>query len=145
MNSKGYKVLNDCVRVIQGDGVDVDSIGVILQRIQQAGFSTENVAFGMGGGLLQKVNRDTLRFAMKASAMQINGAWRDVYKQPITDSGKNSKRGRLAVIRDAGVIKTIREDALSWESNLLRPVFRNGELLVDDSFETVRARSNGQL
>ena len=142
VNSKGYKVLSDCVRVIQGDGVDVDSIGVILQRIQQAGFSTENVAFGMGGGLLQKVNRDTLRFAMKASAMQINGAWRDVYKQPVTDSGKHSKRGRLAVIRDAGVIKTIREDALSWESNLLRPVFRNGELLMDDSFDTIRARSN---
>jgi len=143
VNSKGYKVLSDCVRVIQGDGVDVDSIGVILQRIQQAGFSTENVAFGMGGGLLQKVNRDTLSFAMKASAIQINGAWRDVYKQPITDSGKNSKRGRLAVIKDAGGIKTIREDALSWESNCLRPVFRNGELLVDDSFETVCARSNG--
>lgn len=130
------------MRVIQGDGVDVDSIGVILQRIQQAGFSTENVAFGMGGGLLQKVNRDTLRFAMKASAMQINGEWRDVYKQPITDSGKHSKRGRLAVIRDAGTIKTIREDVLSWESNLLRPVFRNGELLVDDSFDAIRARSN---
>ncbi|HRJ51930.1 MAG TPA: nicotinate phosphoribosyltransferase [Candidatus Thiothrix moscowensis] len=142
VNSKGYKVLSDCVRVIQGDGVDVDSIGVILQRIQQAGFSTENVAFGMGGGLLQKVNRDTLRFAMKASAMQINGAWRDVYKQPITDSGKNSKRGRLAVIKDAGVIKTVREDALSWESNCLRPVFRNGELLVDDDFDVIRTRSN---
>ena len=142
VNSKGYKVLSDCVRVIQGDGVDVDSIGVILQRIQQAGFSTENVAFGMGGGLLQKVNRDTLRFAMKASAMQINGAWRDVYKQPITDSGKNSKRGRLAVIRDAGAIKTVREDALSWESNLLCPVFRNGELLVDDGFDVIRTRSN---
>lgn len=142
VNSKGYKVLSDCVRVIQGDGVDVDSIGVILQRIQQAGFSTENVAFGMGGGLLQKVNRDTLRFAMKASAMQITGVWRNVYKQPVTDSGKHSKRGRLAVIRDAGVIKTIREDALSWESNLLRPVFRNGELLVDDSFDVIRARSN---
>ena len=142
VNSKGYKVLSDCVRVIQGDGVDVDSIGVILQRIQQTGFSTENVAFGMGGGLLQKVNRDTLRFAMKASAMQINGAWRDVYKQPVTDSGKHSKRGRLAVIRDAGVLKTIREDALSWESNLLRPVFRNGELLVDDGFDVIRTRSN---
>ena len=143
VNAKGYKVLNDCVRVIQGDGVDVDSIKVIVQRIQQAGFSTENVAFGMGGGLLQKVNRDTLSFAMKASAIRINGDWRDVYKQPVTDSGKNSKRGRLAVIRDAGAIKTIREDALSWESNLLRPVFRHGELLVDDGFDTVRARSNG--
>ena len=143
VNAKGYKVLNDCVRVIQGDGVDVDSIKVIVQRIQQAGFSTENVAFGMGGGLLQKVNRDTLSFAMKASAIRIHGDWHDVYKQPVTDSGKNSKRGRLAVIRDAGAIKTIREDALSWESNLLRPVFRHGELLVDDGFDTVRARSNG--
>jgi nicotinamide phosphoribosyltransferase len=142
VNSKGYRVLNDCVRVIQGDGVDVDSIGVILQRIQAAGFSTENVAFGMGGGLLQKVNRDTLSFAMKASAIQNNGVWRDVYKQPITDAGKNSKRGRLAVIKDAGGIKTMHEDALSWESNLLRPVFRNGELLVDDHFDVIRTRSN---
>ncbi len=55
VNSKSYKVLSDCVRVIQGDGVDVNSIGVILQRIQQAGFSTENVAFGMGGGFCRRL------------------------------------------------------------------------------------------
>lgn len=142
VNRKGYIVLNDCVRVIQGDGVDVDSIGVILQRIQQAGFSTENVAFGMGGGLLQKVNRDTLSFAMKASAMQINGQWRDVYKQPVTDVGKHSKRGRLAVVQGANGWQTIRADALHEQTDLLRPVFRNGELLIDDSFDTVRERSN---
>lgn len=142
VNGKGYRVLADCVRVIQGDGVDVDSIGVILQRIQAAGFSTENVAFGMGGGLLQKVNRDTMSFAMKASAIEINGAWRDVYKQPVTDQGKHSKRGRLAVVRNATGIQTLRHEALAGQANLLRPVFRNGALLVDDTFEEVRRRSN---
>ena len=142
INGKGYIVLNDCVRVIQGDGVDVDSIGVILQRIQQTGFSTENVAFGMGGGLLQKVNRDTLSFAMKASAIQIDGQWRDVYKQPVTDSGKHSKRGRLAVIQGANGVQTIRADALNDQTDLLRPVFRNGELLIDDTFDAIRERSN---
>ena len=142
INGKGYIVLNDCVRVIQGDGVDVDSIGVILQRIQQTGFSTENVAFGMGGGLLQKVNRDTLSFAMKASAIQIDGQWRDVYKQPVTDSGKHSKRGRLAVIQGANGVQTIRADALNDQTDLLRPVFRNGKLLIDDTFDAVRKRSN---
>ncbi len=142
VNSKGYKVLHDSVRVIQGDGVDVDTIPLILTHIQQAGFSTENVAFGMGGGLLQKVNRDTLSFAMKASAIRVNGHWRDVYKQPITDAGKNSKRGRLAVVRGADGIKTIREDSLTWETNLLRPVYSDGKLLLEDNFATIRQRAN---
>ncbi|MEN9432681.1 MAG: hypothetical protein RLZZ422_270 [Pseudomonadota bacterium] len=142
INSKGFKVLNPAVRVIQGDGVDINSITGILDNIKATGFSTENVAFGMGAGLLQKVNRDTLSFAMKASAIKINGEWHDVYKQPITDPSKNSKRGRLAVIRDnTGAIKTIREDELDGQTNLLRPVFNKGELLIDDQFDEVRKRS----
>lgn len=141
VNAKGYRVLSDCVRVIQGDGVDVTTIPVILESVKQAGFSTENVAFGMGAGLLQKVDRDTLSFAMKASAIRVHGQWRDVYKQPVTDPGKSSKRGRLAVVRTDSGIETIREDALAGRENLLRPVYRNGELLVDDDFDIVRQRS----
>lgn len=141
INDKGYRVLNDCIRVIQGDGVDINSIRVILESIKQAGFSAENVAFGMGGGLLQKVDRDTLSFAMKASAVRVNGEWRDVYKQPVTDMGKASKRGRLAVVRTDTGIETVRADALAGRENLLRPVFRNGEILVDDNFELIRQRS----
>lgn len=141
INDKGYRVLSDCIRVIQGDGVDIHSIGVILESIKQAGFSSENVAFGMGGGLLQKVDRDTLSFAMKASAVRVNGEWRDVYKQPVTDMGKASKRGRLAVVRTDAGIETVRADKLAGRENLLRPVFRNGEILVDDDFELIRQRS----
>lgn len=93
MNSKGYLVLNPCVRVIQGDGIDTDDILSILQRTEETGFSTENIGFGMGGGLLQKVNRDSLKFAQKTCAAEIDGKWVDVYKEPTGDKSKKSKRG----------------------------------------------------
>ncbi|TXH62657.1 MAG: nicotinate phosphoribosyltransferase, partial [Thiothrix sp.] len=141
INQKGYRVLNNCVRVIQGDGVNLDSLAVILAAVKADGFSTENLAFGMGAGLLQKVNRDTLSFAMKTSAIRIAGEWRDVYKQPITDLGKTSKRGRLAVIKNENGWQTIREDQLGSQQNQLQPIFRQGRLLQEVSFEQVRKRA----
>lgn len=141
VNGKGYKVLPDCVRVIQGDGISLGSIEAILAEMKRRGLSADNVAFGMGGELLQKVNRDTQKFAMKASSACVNGEWRDVFKDPATDPGKRSKRGRLAVVRNAaGGLETVREDELGGRENLLRVVFRNGDLVVDDNFAAIRAR-----
>ena len=145
-NSKGYRVLPDCVRLIQGDGVCAQSIEAILQEMKARGLSADNVAFGMGGELLQKLNRDTQKFAMKASAICINGEWRDVYKDPITDPGKRSKRGRLALVRRNESVQTVRADALNGdgvgsEENQLIKVFRNGETLIDWDFETIRQRA----
>lgn len=93
VNSKGYKVLTNCVRVIQGDGITIDSIPEILQAVVDAGFSTENIVMGMGGGLLQQHNRDTFRFAQKCSAIRIDGLWTTVQKIPATDMTKASKAG----------------------------------------------------
>ncbi|MCY0964061.1 nicotinate phosphoribosyltransferase [Parathalassolituus penaei] len=143
-NSKGYRVLPDCIRLIQGDGVSLRSIEAILAALEARGISADNLAFGMGGELLQKVNRDTQKFAMKASAICVQGEWRDISKDPITDPGKRSKRGRLALIRSNGQYQTIREDQLGLQPNLLVPVFRNGELLVQYSFDEIRARAGRQ-
>ncbi|MEO0574415.1 MAG: nicotinate phosphoribosyltransferase [Pseudomonadota bacterium] len=140
-NAKGFRVLPDYIRVIQGDGVSPRMIRQILAVMKIKRLSAENVAFGMGAELLQKVNRDTMAFAMKASAIKINGEWHDVYKDPATDSAKRSKRGRLALIDDAGDIKSIRLEALGSRENLLRPVYRDGELLIDEAFDTIRARN----
>lgn len=140
-NSKGYRVLPACVRLIQGDGICVRSIDAILAAMKARGLSADNVAFGMGGELLQKINRDTQKFAMKASAICINGGWRDVYKDPITDPGKRSKRGRLALINDEQGYRTVREDALGDQRNALVKVFRNGDMLVDWTFDEVRERA----
>lgn len=142
VNGKGYKVLPGCVRVIQGDGISLDSIEAILAEMKKRGLSAENIAFGMGGELLQKVNRDTQRFAMKASAACVNGVWREVWKDPVTDSGKRSKRGRLALVRSTGGdYETVREDALAGRCNLLRTVYRNGELRAEDSLAVIRQRA----
>lgn len=142
LNAKGYKLLPPCVRVIQGDGVTITSIGEILRTLKEAGYSADNLAFGMGAGLLQKLDRDTLKFAMKASAVQVNGQWQDVYKDPITDHGKQSKRGRLALIRNgAGRLETIAIGDIGTHANLLRPVFHNGKLLVDDTLTQIRERA----
>ncbi len=138
-NSKGYRVLPDCVRVIQGDGVSLDSIEDILKAMDAKKLSAENVAFGMGAELLQKINRDTLKFAMKASAVKINDQWHDVFKDPITDTSKRSKKGRLAVIKNQqGVLETIREDQLNDQNSLLKTVYKNGELLINSTFDEVR-------
>ena len=93
-NTKGYKVLNPAVRIIQGDGVNYNAIREILLGAREKGWSADNLAFGMGGALLQQCNRDTYKYAMKASAIKIGGTWYDVYKDPVTDPGKVSKRGR---------------------------------------------------
>jgi len=65
-NTRGYRVL-DNVRVIQGDGVDLDMIHEIMDKLKNEGYSASNISFGMGGYLLQKLNRDTQKFAMKCS------------------------------------------------------------------------------
>jgi nicotinamide phosphoribosyltransferase len=137
-NSKDYKILNH-VRVIQGDGINEDSIKKICDTFIKNGWSASNVAFGMGGALLQQVNRDTQKFAYKCSWAEVAGKGVDVYKEPITDPGKNSKAGRLDLVNTGGKRETCRMTH-PWQS-LMRPVFENGEILVEEDLDTIRARA----
>lgn len=153
-NSKGYRILNH-VRIIQGDGIDHSSIHSILFCMELAGFSADNVSFGQGGGLLQHVNRDTLKFAMKCSAIGIReyysgehpvldelyGApsrveWRDVFKDPITDSGKTSKKGRVTLYKDTS--GKYYSDIEGKGESALTEVFRDGRLMKEYTFDDVR-------
>jgi nicotinamide phosphoribosyltransferase len=136
-NSKGYKVLNG-VRVIQGDGIVEDSIRRILDLAERYEYSATNIAFGMGGALLQQVNRDTQKFAMKCSEVVVDGAARPVSKDPVTDPGKKSKTGRLELYRTSNRFVTSAE-RLDGES-ILRTVYDNGKLLIDDSLASIRTR-----
>jgi nicotinamide phosphoribosyltransferase len=150
INRLGYKVLPSYFRVIQGDGINVESIRTILQTMKAAGLSASNIAFGQGGGLLQQVNRDTQKFAMKCSAIEVNGVWRDVWKDPISDSGKQSKRGRLALIESTGigggVWRTILETEVSSHiPTTLRTVFDTGIISNITSFESVRALASKEF
>jgi nicotinamide phosphoribosyltransferase len=144
-NSKGYRVLPPCVRVIQGDGVNMFTIQNILYQLSKfQGWSADNIAFGMGGALLQQLNRDTQKFAFKSSAAQINGEWRPVYKDPVTDPGKNSKHGRLALVEpEPGKFHTMENvrDAELDNEDRLNIVFENGNVLVTHELDSIRERA----
>ena len=141
-NGRGFRVLDPHVRVIQGDGMTLATIARLIDRLIDAGFAIDNIAFGMGGGLLQQVNRDTLRFAMKANAMRDDhGVWHDVAKAPATDPAKASKAGRQAVIRRDGRLIAVRREDAAPGADLLVPVWRDGTLLVRHDFDAVRQRA----
>ncbi len=137
-------VLPDCIRVIQGDGINYESIKEILDVCMKAGFSADNIAFGMGGGLLQQVNRDTQKFAMKASAVCINGEWIDVFKDPITDKGKISKKGRLMLYgtKEKGFFTGQFNDPSIQEPEALETVYLNGQITKQITFEEVRKNAD---
>lgn len=139
VNSKGFKVLNN-VRMIQGDGVNELSIRSILGALMAAGWSADNIAFGMGGALLQQIDRDTQKFAMKCSSARINGEWVPVQKDPVTDSGKKSKAGRVTLYKNKqGEYFSGVED---WPPSVLQTVFIDGAAYSRLTFDQVRANSN---
>ena len=147
LNTKGFKVLNN-VRVIQGDGVDRNIIETILTLMEKSGFSASNVAFGMGGALLQKVNRDTQKFALKCSSVLKDDTWFDVYKDPITDPGKTSKKGRLDLVRENGIYKTINiGQQLSAKNSILESVYDCGKVFYsdNDNYASIKNRVNAWL
>jgi nicotinamide phosphoribosyltransferase len=147
VNSKGYKVLNH-VRLIQGDGVNYQSISDILDAITDLGYSADNIAFGMGGALLQQMDRDTQKFAMKCSSVKINGVWADVMKDPVTDPGKKSKAGRVSLYKNGGDYRSDVTLPTGWTdsgtgswTDVLEEVYRDGKLVSEINFEQVRANS----
>jgi len=115
VNDKGYRILDPHLGVIYGDGINEDSIDLILSEVVKAGFSPANVIFGMGGGLLQAHNRDTNRFAIKCSAIETNGTWANVKKDT---PGKESKSGRFDLL----------------------PVYANGMILREETLVDMRKR-----
>lgn len=146
INSKGFKVLNH-VRVLQGDGIDEHSLGKIIDVMLENGYSITNIAFGCGAGMIMKLDRDTCRFADKMSSATINGVECDVFKDPATDHGKASMAGRLDLIQlgvqddFAYVTVKIEDGKVAWNNSVMRTVYENGKLLVDDTLETIRKRA----
>lgn len=152
VNEKGFKVIDPHVRVIQGDGVNYESIREILDMMVEERFSVENIAFGMGGALLQKVDRDTQKFAFKCSSITINGENVDIRKNPIeinergerVTSFKKSKGGELKLTYENGEWITKEESHDEIGDNLVE-VFKNGSIMKEYTFEEIRERAQLEL
>lgn len=145
VNEQGYKVLDPHIGSIYGDSITYERAAEIFARLEAKGFASTNVVMGIGSYSYQYVTRDTFSSAIKATWVQINGEGRDIFKNPVTDSGmKKSAKGRLAVIRneETGELELfdskIGADIEASGDSLLKPVWEDGQPLVHQSFEQVR-------
>jgi len=141
-NAAGYKVLPNYIRLIQGDGISYETLGQILEATAAKKWAAENLVFGSGGALLQKLHRDTQKCAFKCSEItKSDGTSTLVYKDPITDKGKQSKKGKLTLENVGGKLTTITEGKGDPEKDIMIEVFRNGLMPLEQKFEDIRKRA----
>lgn len=136
---EGYKLVDANVGLLWGDGLNYHKIRDILFGMKTNGWAAENIIFGMGGGLHTSTTRDTQRNAFKCSAQYRNGKWFDIFKKPL-DSSKKSKKGRFKLVKNGNTFNTIPITADGQDE--LTTVFKNGKLLVDQDFKTIKERTN---
>lgn len=146
VNKKGYMVTDPHVRVIYGDAIDRQRNVAIPQGLYELGYSVENIVFGIGSMSYQWVTRDNRGYALKVTDCVINGVEMPLFKAPKTDDGtKVSQKGCFAVHYDEDGKITYTdgltfEAAVSFPGNLLREVFRDGEMKNMEDFAVIRKR-----
>jgi len=140
INEKGYKVF-DKYAFIWGDGVTPEVIDEVYTYIEDRGYSADIMSFGSGGDLAQNINRDTLGMAIKCSAVITDGKMVEVYKDPITDPGKKSKKGILELYKIDGNFITSQRGDYDSKFEVMKDIFINGEVLIDEDFKTIKERS----
>lgn len=157
--------------ILWGDGITPFDIDIILTTIKGLGYAAENFVFGSGGDLMQNLTRNTCKFAIKCSSIGVDEGsaidtgllryfdgesveetvWEpfiidiDVYKDPITDPGKTSKKGRVTTyynpVRKEYFTDKIGRSFDGPTIEALKPVYLNGELLIDDTLDVIRGRN----
>jgi nicotinamide phosphoribosyltransferase len=148
VTEQGYKVLDGHIGAIYGDSITIERAEAILKGLEDKGFASTNVVFGIGSFTYQYNTRDTFGFAMKATYAIVNGEERFLFKDPKTDDGtKKSLRGRVVVSDDCGHMPIVAQDGLTLEGeaevssavgNMLETVFENGELKRDQTLAEIR-------
>lgn len=148
-NSKGYKIWNK-YKMILGDGVTMTIMNDILTILRLRGYDASNMSFGSGGWLAQSMTRDSLGFAIKCSNITLeDGTEVEVYKDPITDAGKKSKKGKVTTVKNLKgeyTVMTLEELELNKDCiNVLETVVENGVLVKEVTLTEIRTRVDKQL
>jgi nicotinamide phosphoribosyltransferase len=147
INSKTLKVFYK-YRILWGDGITPDVIMEILKMVIDMGYSPENFLFGSGGDLMQKIDRDTCGIAYKCSNIYYRDEnsqvhQREVFKDPVTDKRKRSKKGELELVERNGKLITVkRKEVKSNDKLLLKTVYRNGKITREYDWNTVKSNIN---
>ncbi|ENX07178.1 nicotinate phosphoribosyltransferase [Acinetobacter courvalinii] len=140
--AQGYKVLNERVGLIYGDSITLERAQNILKGLQAKGFASNNLVFGIGSYTYNYLTRDSFGFAVKATWGQVNGVGRELFKDPVTDSGvKKSAKGLLRVEQTENGFELFDQQNFEQENmGALQTVFENGQLLRECSLDQIRER-----
>lgn len=140
--STGYKLLDSHIGLIYGDSITTQRCEEILLRLEEKGFASGNVVFGIGSYTYQCNTRDTFGFAVKATYSEVNGVPVNIFKDPKTDSKKKSAKGLLCVERDEdGEFKLYDEVSKTAElEGYLYTIFKDGKWVNRTNLEEIRSR-----
>jgi len=143
----GYKMLDSHIGIIYGDSITLERAQAILNRLEQKGFASGNVVFGIGSFTYQHATRDNFGFAMKATSGVVGGERRDIFKDPKTDEGtKKSAKGLLRVERENNFLVLYDRQSEEQESQgLLEIVFLDGKLVKEQTLSEIRKRIENAL
>jgi nicotinamide phosphoribosyltransferase len=139
LNKKGYKVLNPKVGLIYGDGMYLERYKRTLERLKEMGYAASNLVIGVGG-ILRNHSRDTLGFAIKATRVVVNGEIRNIEKDPVTDHGKKSHKGLIALLKNSqGEYFTFDNcEAYQMDDSVLEKVYENGKVVKKFTFAQIK-------
>lgn len=148
INEQGYKVLDEHIGMIYGDGITPQRQEEILSRLERKGFASSNIVFGVGSYTLNTVSRDFLGMAIKATnaKVEIDGeiVSLPLVKDPKTDRSKKSAKGLIYVYEEDGVIKF--KDDVSEElegGGLLTTAFKDGVIYKSPTVFDIRTKMYG--
>lgn len=155
VNSKGYKVLDSHVKAIYGDSITVQRCEQIYRILMENGFACSNAALGVGSfsfqcieenGILKPFTRDTFSSCIKATYCEIDGEPYPIFKDPKDGGFKKSQKGCCVVFEKNGELQY--RDGLNWKEavkgeNLLQTVFKDGELVREQSLREIRNNLHG--
>jgi nicotinamide phosphoribosyltransferase len=146
INDKGYKTLDSHIGLIYGDSITIERAYNILEGLKGKGFASDNIVFGIGSYTYQYITRDTFGCAVKATYGIVDNEPRIIFKDPITDSGtKKSARGILCVTNiDSRLTLQQEQKELDIDGDVMRTIFMDGKLLIDDTFTSIRNRLDSQ-
>jgi|5B_taG_2_1085324.scaffolds.fasta_scaffold00395_17 nicotinamide phosphoribosyltransferase len=147
VTAQGYKMLDEHIGLIYGDSITLERAQAILHKLEQKGFASSNVVFGIGSYTYQYATRDNFGFAMKATSGVVNGQRRDIFKDPKTDSGtKKSAKGLLKVVKEGNTyILHDQQTEEGEEGGALDVIFLDGKLVKPVTLSEVRQRLESQL
>lgn len=155
---KGFKLLDSHIGLIYGDAITLKRAEEICFRLADKGFASINAVLGIGSYSYQYNTRDTFGYALKSTLCVINGSEKQIFKDPKTDNGiKKSQKGKVVVYQEPGTGQIKSRDGLSLDDSvyarigkqnvdldMLQEVFRDGKLLVDQTFSEIKTRLAGK-